>query len=238
MSPEQALGEGGVDPRTDVWALGVVLYEMLTGRLPFEAESYAALLPKIIERPHPPLPATVPAEVRTVVAGCLAKDRGDRYPSADAVLEAIERALAALHTTEPGSVRSGFFVETGRGMAPSAPSFASAVPGAPGSAGARIGLALAILALPVAIGIAAVATRVSRGSAGSDPRPSQAAPPPPPPPAAPSATEPLPAAPPPVRVPGPSASVSAAPSPASSAPLRRSIRGPKSKVTGVDSAGF
>ncbi len=157
MSPEQALGEAGTDHRTDVWALGVVLYEMLTAQLPFQASSYPALLPLIIETPYPALPASLPGEVRTVVAGCLAKDRGDRYPTADALLEAIERARASLPAGEPSSGRSGFFIETGGSTAPSAPAFAGA-PGAATARTARFGLVIAILAVPLAVGIAAMAT--------------------------------------------------------------------------------
>jgi eukaryotic-like serine/threonine-protein kinase len=156
MSPEQALGERDIDHRTDVWALGVVLYEMLTGRLPFRAQSYPALLPLIIEAPHPPLPASIPAEVRTVVAGCLAKDRSDRYPTADALREAIDRARAALPAVDPTSTRSGFFIEA----FPARTALAGQAADATATRTARFGLAFAILAVPVAIGIAAVATGI------------------------------------------------------------------------------
>lgn len=156
MSPEQALGEDECDARTDVWALGVVIYEMLTGRHPFTAHSYAALLPLIIEAPYPPLPETIPAEVCSVVAGCLAKDRTDRYPGAEELRAAIERARAALPAPDPGTTASGMSVET-------SPELAAGAPRAPAARAPRLGLVLAILAPPIAVGVLAV-TGLHRGA--------------------------------------------------------------------------
>src|SRR5687767_2394883 len=75
MSPEQARGKP-IDKRTDIWAFGCVLYEMLTGRRPFDGETTSDVIAAIIER-HPDmskLPATVPAHVRRVIERCLEKD--------------------------------------------------------------------------------------------------------------------------------------------------------------------
>jgi serine/threonine-protein kinase len=117
MSPEQALGRT-TDHRADVWALGVAMYEMLTGRLPFSAENYLALLPKIIESPIPPLPSSVAEEVRVVVQRCLQKDPGLRCSSADELFEALTQARAALPEAEALSASwSGFFVETSQTLA-------------------------------------------------------------------------------------------------------------------------
>jgi serine/threonine protein kinase len=95
MSPEQALGEVNVDLRTDVWSLGVVLYEMLTGRRPFLAESYPALLPLIADKDFTPLPDSVPADIREIIVRCLAKPKAARFPSADALRQALDTARGA-----------------------------------------------------------------------------------------------------------------------------------------------
>ena len=79
MSPEQARGRA-VDKRTDIWAFGCVLYEMLSGRRPFEAEDVSMTLASVMmkEPEWAALPGDVPAHIRTVVKRCLEKDRQRR----------------------------------------------------------------------------------------------------------------------------------------------------------------
>ena len=110
MSPEQATGER-VDGRSDIYALGVVLYQMLAGTPPFEGESAQSVLMKqatVDPLPIRQLRGDVPAALATVIERMLAKDPADRYQTADEVSQALVAAL-------PGAARDG--LRAGRGIA-------------------------------------------------------------------------------------------------------------------------
>jgi serine/threonine-protein kinase len=93
MSPEQAAGERDIDGRSDLYSLGVVTYQMLTGALPFNAPSVAGILMKQITEPAPDLrtkrPDT-PEDLALAVGRCLEKDPESRWPTADALRRALE----------------------------------------------------------------------------------------------------------------------------------------------------
>jgi serine/threonine-protein kinase len=89
MSPEQMRASKDVDARTDIWALGIVLYECLTGRRPFGGESFLAVALMAGTEPPPPMETWVPRPLQAVVLRCLAKDRNDRYPSIAALVAAL-----------------------------------------------------------------------------------------------------------------------------------------------------
>ncbi|HEY2518444.1 MAG TPA: serine/threonine-protein kinase [Polyangiaceae bacterium] len=173
MSPEQVRGASTVDARADVWALGVLLYELIVGAAPFDALTVADTLARIVAEPSPPLRARAPAvppELEAIVAMCLEKDAALRPPSVSALLEELEAIAASGRVRTPG--------EAGRAPVTDAPA-RIAPPGGSGLESARrrpwrrpLGAALA--------GLVAVAACAGLGLRWGEPRgTSRAAPAPP-----------------------------------------------------------
>jgi serine/threonine protein kinase len=125
MSPEQMRGTVDVDARADVWALGVTLYELLSGTLPFSGEAFVDVANRVMTAP-PPLGALrpdVPADLEAAILTCLEKDRMDRFANVADLAAALvpfgsgraqawaDQCLAVLRTarslsnSDPGSTR-------------------------------------------------------------------------------------------------------------------------------------
>ena len=130
MSPEQAAGEREIDGRSDLYSLGIVTYQMLTGELPFNAPTVAGILMKQITEPAPDVRARradVPEDLALAVARCLEKDPENRWPTADTLRRSLEsRSVVGYQPT-------GLGWRTGRGPQ------AGAGGGGPGAGGQRGG---------------------------------------------------------------------------------------------------
>src|SRR5262249_47628883 len=99
ISPEQVLGNKDVDTRSDIYSMGVILYEFLTGSRPFQQATHYMLMNDHVNTPPPSFSKTapgchLPAEVERLVMRCLAKDPARRPASARAVAEAFLKATA------------------------------------------------------------------------------------------------------------------------------------------------
>jgi serine/threonine-protein kinase len=161
MSPEQAAGTS-VDLRTDVYALGVILYELASGKVPFDADNFMGILTQHMYKAPVPILATVPPPegvppgLDAIIQKCLSKKPEQRYPSMDALvadLDKVERGEVPDALPEMMSRSGGFnvpadYFKTGAGRGMPAP-----VPGMPSQARPRWGVYAGITAVAAAVGL-------------------------------------------------------------------------------------
>ncbi len=142
LSPEQALGRG-VDERSDLYSVGCMLFELLTGRLPFDGDSPLAVAYQHVQE-EPPVPSTInrslPPAVDALIARALRKNPAERFPTADAMREECERVTGlAQGTATPLVIGEGPKVHHGGGYPTANPDSFAVFPQAGGDPNAAAG---------------------------------------------------------------------------------------------------
>lgn len=120
MSPEQMADGKSTDPRSDIWSLGIVFFELLTGRLPFEAIQLTEIVVQVLNEPTPSALAIrrdLPRSVDAIINKCLAKNRENRYQSVEELMGALRR-LASEIGASPAKADSTPFDRTERVIPP------------------------------------------------------------------------------------------------------------------------
>ena len=127
MSPEQIRGSAEIDGRVDIYAFGVILYEALTGRVPFDGKTYSALVLEIATgtpaRPSQVNPSLA-GSLERVILKAMAREPEDRYPTMEALAKALAPLAAGIESQGGESIR----IEVGRTSGPSATPFVSDSP--------------------------------------------------------------------------------------------------------------
>jgi hypothetical protein len=144
MSPEQMTRTKEADPRGDIWSMGVVLYQLLTGTVPFLADVLTELVGKVLqEEPLPPSRHRpgIPPAVDAVVLTCLQKRREQRYQTVDQLMAALRTALAAT-TFGPGPGPAAGIPFVPQAAGPGAPR--PAMPSQPELVGGTVALPLGL----------------------------------------------------------------------------------------------
>jgi hypothetical protein len=158
MSPEQATGKNQeIDGRTDIFALGAIVFEMLSGTTVFPGESLPQVIYRVVFEPHPSLAQIVPSTNPRILAAvdrALAKRAGDRFPDMAAFIEALTGRPLMTSTGQRASAAAVTGVATDATVAPAAAPVASAVapPQSPASAGRSVAPISAASLAPAAPG--------------------------------------------------------------------------------------